>query len=258
MPEAPQVETRTETRTCINADCGAEFEAQIIGIGPASLGPKRCPDCVSEEEAEERMAAISTRPSLSPEAELERIGVNVRKHLVVDLVGMGDGKAVKYAESFIHDVLSADRFTFVKGLYLSGETGVGKTQLAVATIRDILERGYQDPIVFDRARSLITTVQDRYGHGSVDEVIEKRRKAGVWVLDDIGTEKPTPDAFRILEDIIDRREGHPTILTSNLTPRELADHWAPQDVAGRFESRIGPQNFRYVSMVGADRRRSVA
>lgn len=254
MSDGIAVRTSTDTRTCINPDCGAEFEAPVVGIGPATLGPKRCPECTAEEEAQEELDAVSRRPSVSPEVELERIGVNVRKHLVVTLEEMGESKATKFAETFVHDVLSASRIDFVKGLYLSGETGVGKTQLAVATIRELLERGYQDSVVFDRARSLITTVQDRYGHGSVDAVIDRRRSAGVWVLDDIGTEKPTPDAFRILEDIIDRREGHPTILTSNFKPAELAEHWAPQDVVGRFQSRIGPQNYRYVDMVGADRR----
>jgi hypothetical protein len=107
-------------------------------------------------------------------------------------------------------------------------------------------------IVYDRARAMVTQLQDCYGTSNVDVFSERRRRCKLWVYEDAGTEKLTPDAYRILEDIIDRREGHPTIITSNLERGELATRW--QEIAGweRFQSRLAP--FRSAKMDGLDLR----
>lgn len=229
---------------CANTECGEEFV-------PLSDDQAMCGICT---QAEIDRAAIerAVAEGASIESRLQALGVNVRRHGHMELDEMGPD--AEPADSFVQDVIGAGRWDYVQGLYLSGPTGTGKTQMAVATIRSLLEAGYGGRIVFDRSRALVTTVQDRYGTGTVDPVTDERRKADLWVLDDIGTEKPTADAFRILEDILDAREGHPTILTSNRRPGELAEAWADADSVGRFRSRIGPQNYREVQLTGKDRR----
>jgi predicted ATPase len=245
--EQPEIRTETETRTCA---CGVAFEAQVSVFGKARLGPSRCIVC--EEAEKERYRQAFAAEVGDPLARLAAAGVNVRKHGGLKLSDMGP--AAELARKFVRQTVRAGPWDFVQGLYLAGPTGVGKTQLAVATMRELVEQDYRGRIVFDRARALITTIQDRYGSGNVDEAIATRRNAGLWVLDDIGTEKPTPDAFRILEDILDCREGHPTILTSNLEREALAQQWADKDGLGRFRSRIGPQNYEVVVLDGDDRR----
>jgi hypothetical protein len=245
----PEIRTETETRTC---QCGTDFRADVAVFGRARLGPTRCPVCDAAETERHRQAFVSEVGDPLPR--LAAVGVNVRKHGGLTLDDMGTASAIIIARSFVRRTMRAGAWDFLQGLYLAGPTGVGKTQLAVATMRELVDQGYRGRIVFDRARALVTTIQDRYGSGNVDDAIASRRTAGLWVLDDIGTEKPTPDAFRILEDILDCREGHPTILTSNLEPGQLAEQWADKDNLGRFRSRIGPQNYESVVLDGDDRR----
>jgi len=258
---------RTETETFHCVQCGQPFERETLvlpnprgpGYEPKRYGPPHCEGCSAEiakesEAQAARIAEMGKGRTAEPLARLQAAGVNVRVFGRLTLDDMGSSLATEAARSFVRQVMRAGPYDAVRGLYLGGPTGVGKSQLAVSTLRALLEQGYTGSIAFDRGRSFITTVQDRYGSGSVDHVIDARRKAGVWLLDDIGTEKPTADAFRILEDILDARQGHPTILTSNLDPGALAEQWAPQDTQGRFASRLGPENYRAIVLDGDDRR----
>lgn len=249
-PTSPQLDVDQDTEV-VTCGCGEEYETAVTVIAGHRIRATQCPDCERREKAQ--MSRHTTyRPSVNER--LHEIGVNVRKHGQITMDEFGSSGAPLQARAFVSRVFDAGPYRFVKGLYVSGPTGVGKTQLAVSVIRDLLEHGYRGSIVFDRARALITTIQDRYGTGDVDATSDQRRTAGVWVLDDLGTEKPTPDAFRILEDILDAREGHPTLITSNLSAAEIAAHWSDKDAVGRFRSRIGPQNLDYLKLVGNDRR----
>lgn len=249
---AELVRIEQETAVC---RCGQPFERTVTVIGVARVGPSVCPACEEADRIRERDYAEARAPKPTNALDhLAAIGVNVRVFGRLTLEEMLKEPAIVAAFGFVHEVTKAKPHDFVQGLYFAGPTGTGKTQLAVSTLRALLDWGYQGRIVFDRARALVTTIQDRYGQGNVDDVIEKRRNAGLWVLDDIGTEKPTPDALRIIEDVLDARQGHPTILTSNESPAELAQRWAPHDTQGRFASRLGPMNYRHIVLDGDDRR----
>lgn len=188
---------------------------------------------------------------------LSKIGINVRRHGEATLdnfepVGSGASKAVQH---FVEDVKEAGTWSNVIGLNLIGPTGTGKTHLAVAAIRLLLASGIPPHrILFDRASRLITEIQDTYGTGQTAKVLKKREEALLWVLDDLGAEKATADALRILHDLLDAREGHPNIITSNLTPTELGKRFGAEDGWVRIASRLGSRNFRAIKVEGRDRR----
>ena len=190
---------------------------------------------------------------------MEALGVNMREHGRLTLADMDAAPEVSQAGkvmAWCDEVEALGAYDSMDALYLVGDTGVGKSQLAVSAMRYLLERCYPERrIVYDRARAFVTTIQDRYGTGTVDRVIDKRRRAGLWVLDDLGTERHTDDSFRIIEDIMDRRMGHPTIWTSNLTPEQLGERWSEQAGHERFQSRLA--GFRFLTIKGDDRRFSV-
>ncbi|GMV06734.1 MAG: hypothetical protein AMXMBFR53_30090 [Gemmatimonadota bacterium] len=221
---------------------------QVAALGLRGL-PPYCPSCM------ERLEAEAPTGELGPDVldTLDGMGVNVRRHGQLRLDELGDSPAVMAARDFVAATLSAGTWQEVEGLYLHGPTGTGKSQLAVAVVRELLEAGIPaSRIVYDRGRALITQLQDRYGTGQVDEFSERRRRARVWIYEDAGTEKLTPDAFRVIEDIFDRREGCPTLVTSNYTREVMANRWNEMEGWARLRSRLAP--YRSVEMSGIDRR----
>jgi chromosomal replication initiation ATPase DnaA len=245
-PSRQSVETDEVTKVC--RQCGEDFTATITMLDGARLtsGPSECGDCIELEKYSH--PAI---PQTDVRARLEHLGVNVRAHGTYEVTDFGK-KTTAMAERFAEGVRGLGPWDAMQSLYIHGDVGVGKTQLGVSILRLILQSGYHGRVRYDRARSLITEVQDRYGTGTVTEVSDSVRACGVWMLDDVGAEKPTADAFRILEDMLDRRQGHPMIWTSNLGPEELSVRWAGEDGAERFRSRLA--TFDFLELEGGDRR----
>ena len=219
--------------------------------------PRVCDDCIeSMKPAPEPPAALDVKKQLAA------IGVNVRQHGDAKLSDFDeDPKALAAARMFVDEVVHADDYTSVQGLLLVGPPGNGKTYMSVAIIRDLIEQAHPrelNRLVFDRSSRLITEIQDTYGTGGTGAVIQKREKARLWILDDLGTEKATEDTLRILHDILDARQGAPTVITSNLTPNELGQRWKNETGWARIASRLGPKNYRRVGFRGDDRRQTAA
>lgn len=228
--------------------CGAEYTCPTVG-GRRTV--PYCPDCMArvQDDAHELAEPKADRILV----DLDALGVNVRRHGHLSLDDLGGSPPVQAARAFVQATLAAGDWQEVDGLYLHGPTGTGKSQVAVSVVRALLEAGVPvRQIVYDRGRAMITQLQDRYGTGTVDEFSERRRRARVWVYEDAGTEKLTADAFRVLEDVLDRREGCPTLITSNYDRETMANRWAEQEGWLRLRSRLAP--YRSVKMDGADRR----
>ena len=243
----------TEPRIC---GCGTQFVATVLRIGGRALmGGRLCDACV--KKAEESIRPVDDRAGRMMEL-LDSVGVNIRKHggCTLENWEAGDSdKPVAAAREFIASVGGAGWAEHVRGLYLTGDTGTGKTHLAVGILREVLMSARIDPVrvVFDRAARLITEIQDTYGTGGTEKVLAKRENAALWVLDDFGAEKASENVLRIFTDLFSAREGHPTVITSNLDPHSLTARWSGEDWA-RLSSRLASQNFRAVSVKGADRR----
>jgi len=247
-----------ETQVC--SECGAEFEVPKGGNIKLPEGIEvqpQCRDCYMKHRHEIPADVAVQYPRQSQVAVgldgLGQVGVNVRRHGHLLLADLGE-QYEEVGREFIQAVLSAGRYGEVAGLYVWGETGTGKSQFAVSIMHEFLRMGVLRPheIVYDTARRMVTQLQDRYSTGGVDAFSNARSRARLWVYEDAGTEKHTPDAFRVVETIFDAREGHPTIVTSNLNRQELADRWSQMDVVGRFLSRL--KAYRSVRIDGEDRR----
>ncbi len=264
-----QVELLDEEAVCV--DCEKPFTRKRVVIGgrPAPFASKSCEECVEKESVEQ--PEPPNGPSRKDQILLlmDRAGVNVRKHGLC-LLAEGKERGVQFdstecgaepleaAGQFLDETLQAGRWGAVLGLLMMGPLGSGKTHLAAAIVRAVLlyDRIDAGRVIFDRADRLITMIQDTYGTGGTSAILERRERAHLLVIDDLGREKATPDTLRILVDLVNAREGHPTVITSNHTPQGLIERFKDANAEGwkRLASRLGPQNFRHVTVEGHDRR----
>lgn len=103
---------------------------------------------------------------------------------------------------------------------LYGETGTGKTHLAICRARSV------PTSVFVTVRDLIKLARGRE-FDRLDEYEERRwariHRASHLVLDDLGAPRDTPLALDTLDGLFDERWLHqaPVLATSNCTPVEL-------------------------------------
>ncbi len=150
-----------------------------------------------------------------------------------------------------------DAFPVVdKGLLLRGRHGVGKTHLAVAILKAIVERkgarGY-----FYETRELLKMVRDTFATAGESEmdVLAPVLDADILVLDDLGAEKTSEWVQETLGLVVNTRysERRPTIFTTNLD--DTADSTSPNSMVvqlgGRTRSRLF-EMCHWVEMDGPD------
>ena len=126
------------------------------------------------------------------------------------------------------------------GAYFYGECGCGKTFLASIIAQEFLRNG--DSVLFVKVPSLLDDIKATFGgQGSELTILEDIKATKLVVLDDFGMEKPTQWAGATLSKILDMRyDGRSmTLITSNLSPKELADRLSnASDGANLNGSRI--------------------
>lgn len=122
--------------------------------------------------------------------------------------------AHNYVQSLVAQYPAVD-----KGLLIMGTVGVGKTHLAIAIVRALIEtKGV--PCLFHESGSLLKAIQDSYS--AISQTSEKRVLAPVYetevlVLDELGAIIPTDWVRDTLYQIINTRynESKLTIFTTN-------------------------------------------
>jgi DNA replication protein DnaC len=131
-----------------------------------------------------------------------------------------------------------------RALVLVGSTGVGKSRMAYAVAREFVPRGV---VLF---RSLPALLDELRPSGRND-AFHQAKTCDLLVVDDIGAERDTDWSTERFYLVVDHRWQWrlPTIITSNLAPRDLIAHLGDR-VASRLLS-----NATIVEVGGTDRRR---
>lgn len=246
--------------------CGQSVTYEVVTYQNQEYpgGPPMCSRCATEAQERERSREREAEEAERRDREenilelLHRAGCNPWEHGRADLAGFTDPAnraAADAARAFVIRTRKAAHFAPVPGLYLEGPTGTGKTHLLVAIARELLlaPKFPRNGVVFDHAAALITEIQDAYSSSdiSVRETKRRRIEAPVWLLDDLGTERPSDDVARILTEILTLRALRPTAITSNHAPDELE---ARHPELWRLGSRLGPAYFHRATVLGPDRR----
>ena len=122
--------------------------------------------------------------------------------------------AKQMAEAFVRDFPGGTE----KGLLFSGPSGVGKTHLAVAALKELLRRGHQG--LFCDYRELLKEIQASYNPSSETTemaILDPIRNAEVLVLDDLGASKPSDWVRDVVGIVLNSRynDRRTTIITTN-------------------------------------------
>jgi len=130
-------------------------------------------------------------------------------------------------QAFVRDYPTTE-----KGLLLMGPSGVGKTHLAVAALKELIRRSHNG--LFCDYRELLKEIQASYNPASESTemgVLEPVRTAEILVLDDLGASKPSAWVLDIIGLVLNTRynEKRMTILTTN-----YFDEMASNDSSARL------------------------
>ena len=131
----------------------------------------------------------------------------------------GLGTVLMQVRSFVREFPAADH----AGLLLVGDTGTGKTHLAVATLKALIDKGHQG--VFFDYQNLLDRIRAGYDSASGASDREAYRSAldsEVLLLDDLGSHRVTEWVEDTVTSIITYRCNHkkPLIATTNLSDDE--------------------------------------
>lgn len=163
-------------------------------------------------------------------------------------------RAFNYAYRLVREYPSVDR-----GLLLMGPCGVGKTHLAAAILRGLIEKGTQ--CLFYEFGTLLKEIQESYNPVSQTselKVLMPVYEAEVLVLDELGASKPTDWVRDTMMQIIGERynERKLTIFTTNYLDlrRSMTDETLEDRIGVRLRSRVY-EMCKTVQIEGDDYRR---
>ena len=137
----------------------------------------------------------------------------------------------------------------VADLYIRGGVGVGKTRLLASLLN---ESKADTSTAFVRVGELLDQARSRISQeGGYEDYLRRYRSVGVLGLDDLGAEKGSDFARRLLLSLYESRTDHGkrTIITSNLSLGDLEEFLGDE----RLSSRIAGQA-DVVVMGGRDQR----
>ena len=148
--------------------------------------------------------------------------------------------ALQACQTFVAEVLEN---RIPRGLFISGEVGLGKTFLLSAICNSLVEAGV--PTLYVVFSDLIGEIKRSFSGEtrSVSEssLMDAARTAEVLILDDLGAEQVTEFVTNRLFDIVNHRRIHqkPLVLSSNLSIEELGTLYGPR-ISSRINEMCNP------------------
>jgi DNA replication protein DnaC len=177
-------------------------------VAPADLARRETPEVRAERIIDSRLRR-SGLPEVFASARLEDIETDGRGEVL----------------SALHEWIRGD----LRGLFLCGPVGTGKTFMAAAAARARLTRSH---VSWVSAPRFVLDARAQYGSPELSRSSNLLAARSDLVLDDLGQENPTPSAQELLFAAVDERlnSGRSLLITSNLTQSELGERyglWLP-------------------------------
>lgn len=210
----------------------------VMNHGYADVSYEETPELI----AAEKEAAIKNR------LKLINLPASLRKASLaqVDLDDLGRLPVFEKLLAFVEQYP-----TILKGLYLYGDFGVGKSFMVAALAHDLSERrGVSSTLL--HYPSFVIDVKNAIGDGNVKILVDEIKLSEVLILDDIGAEQSTAWVRdEILQVILQYRmqEDLPTFFTSNFDFEDLELHFAKGKHGNdeTWEARRVMERIRYLA-----------
>lgn len=126
-----------------------------------------------------------------------------------------------------------------QGLFMFGQTGLGKTHLSRAIAGVVAAKGYN--VVCGSAQDLLRRIENEHFRRTEDDgTLDRILEADLLVLDDLGAEFSSSFTQSVVYNILNSRISaeRPLIVTSNLTVQEFNDKYAHRIVSRLFSQLI--------------------
>jgi DNA replication protein DnaC len=237
--------------------------------GQKAMFCEECKRIAEEKQAElverERLEGIKLQELREreridhPEIWLKKYGVPVKYHSA-SFDNFSGGNGVKERCRQFPD----------KNIALHGNTGCGKTHLAVSTLREMIQKdtipdyhdysGYTQihGAMFITVPNLLMEIRasfkDNLGE-TEKEIVGRYVTYPLLILDDLGSDRATEWAIETLYLIIDGRDSNlkPTFITTNLSVQEIESHYG-----ARIASRIAGMQIVNINLPDYRKKREAA
>lgn len=200
----------------------------------------------AKKRAENRIELIDL-PAKLRHVELENVDATPERDDVLDEVGI-------FLASF-------KKNKHTKGLYLTGDFGVGKTYILAGLTNSIARQGSR--VVFLHVPSFIASLGSHFQDNSLNDEIDRIASAPVLIFDDIGAETLSEwSRDDVLGVILQKRMDNvlPTFFSSNMTIDGLNEHFAKtRNSVDEVKARRLMERVRFLSkevFVGGKNRRN--
>jgi DNA replication protein DnaC len=226
----------------------AKCEADLQNYRDSQAEGRKIAEEQAEREKQKRLQYIKDNPDQT----LIVCGVG-RRYLSCSLDGFKGAEKVK---AVCRTIIEKP-----ESIVLTGDTGSGKTHLAVAILRELITSG---KVVsskggkFTTVPDLLLSIRSGFGNSSgftqsEEDFVNEYAKTPFLILDDLGAEKSTEWATATLSAIIDKRyrELLPTIYTTNLTLDEIGNQ-----LSRRISSRMSDAKIIKLSLPDYRRKRA--
>jgi primosomal protein DnaI len=246
--QSKECEKCTDLENCVNMMKGYQPEL-VINRNSIDIEYCRCPRKVIADERQKNEKLIQSL----------YVPKDILKASFADLFLDGRMDAIDRAELFVERYDSNHE---LKGLYLFGKFGVGKSYLLGAIANELAKKGISSMIVY--FPELVREFKASIGDQTLNSKIEAIKKVPILMLDDIGAE--TMSSWLrddILGPILQFRmlENLPTFFTSNFNYDELEHHltYSQRGEEEKIKARRIMERIRYlteaVEVGGPNRRR---
>lgn len=142
--------------------------------------------------------------------------------------------------------LYANRFSFQQGhrpknLLLHGDTGIGKTHLAVSVLKVVIEK--ENSGLFISLPLLLTFIKNTYSKYddsgmTVVDIFKKMKEIDLLVIDDMGAEAGSNHDIQKIFELLDNRLGKPTIFTTNLNYEQFSETFGKRNTSRILKDTI--------------------